>query len=151
MPVWEMMANSGVGQNPPNYPNIIKKYVSTKSPRNMHNTSSYTNLGVTNPFLRYFGWLRVKKCPKQRWPPLPLIKLCFHQNIVQRYKIHELWLISSRGIHFWRLFCDPVSLCVRNPRWPPWAEPVVAAIFVSHTCWPEIAKQTSEMDSSPLN
>ena len=30
MPVWEMMANSGVGQNPPNYPNIIKKYCFNK-------------------------------------------------------------------------------------------------------------------------
>ena len=55
MPVWEMMANSGVGQKKTNYPNIIKQVVSTKSPRNMHNTSFYTNLGVTNPFPMTFG------------------------------------------------------------------------------------------------
>ena len=89
----------------PNYPNIKNVYFSTKSPRNIPNTSFYTNLGLMNPFLVFLWWLRVKKCTKQRWPPRPLIQLCIHkQNIVQHYKIHELWLIYLQGIHFWRLF-----------------------------------------------
>ena len=83
MPVWEMMANSGVGQTTQITPIYIKNIVSTKSPRNIHNTSFYTNLGVMNPFLMGFLVIAGQKVRETKM-------VCFHQNIVQHYKIHEL-------------------------------------------------------------
>ena len=70
-----------------------KNIISTKSPRNMHNTYFYTNLGVTNPFMMFLWWLRVKKCAKPRWPPRPLTKLCLHQNIVQH--LQNTWVLTD--------------------------------------------------------
>ena len=113
---WQIL---GWAKNPKLPP---KNIISTKSPRNMHNTYFYTNLGVRNTFLMFLWWLRVKKCAKQRWPPRPLIKLFFIKiscNITKYISFD--WFPGEESISddycvIWCLFWREIQDGRREPR-----------------------------------